>query len=292
MGPHNWRPTPALAALLDASSYSALAACRGILSTAPRQGRTKAALASELMVLCQDTRLHEKACRHLLAGHTVDELRKWLSTMRHQGLSVPPVALVGHRKDHILNAIISIDLQRGGTAQCVDTRPQHEPAVGAAGSHKCMPAQCVDTRPQHEPAAGAAGSHERVPRQVEGQLPDGVLVAYGTTAEPLQLRRKLGKKWWKIGKSQRKFRNATRAARSKQLTQALREILDDHPSETVAVIRGLVSSKTGIALTGAKSREQRLFFDRQLLKLTARRATKKQTRARFKLAVSRARRDS
>lgn len=294
MGPH--KPAPALAAVLDLSPYPALTKCRGILSTAPRQGKSKRELVNEMMALCQDVHLHARACRCLLASHKVATLRELLSKLRQQGLRVRPV---GQRKDDLVNAIIASDwqgegtagLQCGGAARGVGPKRSCE-AAGAAGSQKRTPPlapaasrpRAASCRPEEEQCAGQ-GKGDMTTCSPDA-LPDGVLVAYGTAAEPLTLRRKLGKKWRKLGKSQRKFRNATRARRSKQLVQVLRESLDDHPSETIDAIRELVSQKTGISLT---SPEQRLFFDRQLIKLTAHKPKQRRTRPRIILALSKVR---
>ena len=304
MGPNKWRHAPALVALLEASSCAALQECRKHVSTRPSQSEnTKAAIITDLERLCQNSHVHKNTSRWLLQHHTVADLRAWIATLRLQkGIILPPH---GYLKKDLLNALASFDLQqdgmghREGAGQLEGTR-EGSGGVGPSLRHMCPTAEPLRDQ-SRAPERGSPererpgcrpqspGEHQGANTGKGGPSVEGVLVAYGTTAEPVQLRHKLGKKWRKFHRATQASRS-TRASRSKDLVQAMKEAINEHPSVTVEVVMQIVSKKTGIILTGAKYRERRLFFDRQLVKLTACRRTKKRTKARFELAVSVARR--
>lgn len=310
MGPNRWRHAPALVALLEASSYEALAKCRKHVSTRPSQSEnTKAAIITDLERLCQNCHVHENTSHFLLQNHTVCDLRAWIATLRqYKGIILPTH---GYLKQDLLNALASFDLQQDGMghregAGQLEGNGEGSQGVGPSLRHMrptAEPLRDQSRAPERgSPERGRLGCRPQSPGEHQGANTskfgptsvEGVLVSYGTTAEPVQLRRKLGKKWqkkWRRFHKATQASRSTRASRSKDLVQAMKETIKEHPYVTVGVAMQIVSKKTGIILTGPKYKERRLFFDRQLIKLTPRRPTRKRTKtSRFTLAVSVARR--
>ena len=108
-----------------------------------------------------------------------------------------------------------------------------------------------------------------------------VLVAYDAGSSPEVSRRKLGKKWMKLAR-----KAYMRSHLPKRIRKVVEEALREHPDAAVMKLREVVESKVGVGRCGKYG----VFFDKALLRGTAKLEKPPRPRKRCVLAVARRRR--
>ena len=288
-----------LAELLQSSRVVDLAMCRGLCAI-PSTTTLKKDLIQQILHEARDPQKHRAIFTQLTHGMTTKALRQWASGLRSRGFVLPPAKVMGRNRVDMMNALIGSDRPAGGPSPPSDGAGAYAPApeseAGAglvAYTSNAMPPRNEVETPLLQPADGAR-VYAQAPESEEGaetpslqpasgarvyvpapESEEGtVLVAYNSRAGPARVRRKLHKKWLKL---------AQEASLNSRVRRALTQALKDHADATVAVLRGVVGDRVGVALDG----KYRAMFDKALLKRTAKPQQQRRPRKRFILAVSR-----